>query len=141
MVRISGWMYTVNGVHPDVGVSAKYLHEGDVVIFHYTDDYSLEKDDVEGMMPAEVIRLIEAIPDKITLAAEEAITAARAAYEKLTEADRHQVNNYQKLLDAEKKLSALKHDSANARNIHAVTGNYLKGLSDKTGTDGELHRR
>lgn len=130
--KLSGWMYTVNGVHPDVGVSAKYLHEGDVVIFHYTDDYSLEKDDVEGMMPAEVIRLIKEIPDKITLAAEKAITAARAAYEKLTEADRHQVTNYQKLLDAEKKLSALKHDSANARNIHAVTGNYLKGLSDKT---------
>ena len=128
----SGWMYTVNGVHPEVGVSAKYLHEGDVVIFHYTDNYLLEKDDVEDMTPAEVIRLIEAIPDKIMLEAEETITAARAAYEKLTEADRDQVTNYQKLLDAEKKLSALKHDSANARNIHAVTGNYLKGLSDKT---------
>ena len=128
----SGWMYTVNGVHPDVGVSAKYLHEGDVIIFHYTDDWSLEKHDVEGMMPAEVIRLIDAIPDKITLEAEETITAARAAYEKLTEADRDQVTNYQKLLDAEKELSALKHDSVNARNIHAVTGNYLKGLSDKT---------
>lgn len=128
----SGWLYTVNGKHSDVGVSAKYLHEGDVIIFHYTDDYTLEKHDVEGMMPAEVIRLIDAIPDKITLEAEEAITAARAAYEKLTEADRHQVTNYQKLLDAEKALSALKHDSANARNIHAVTGNYLKGLSDKT---------
>ena len=127
----SGWMYTVNGKHSDVGVSAKYLHEGDVIIFHYTDDYSLEKDDVEGMMPAEVIRLIKEIPDKITLEAEKAITAARAAYEKLTEADRDQVINYQKLLDAEKELSALKH-SANARNIHAVTGNYLKGLSDKT---------
>lgn len=128
----SGWMYTVNGVHPDVGVSAKYLHDGDVVIFHYTDDYTLEKHDVEGMTPAEVIRLIKAIPDKITLEAEETITAARAAYEKLAEVDRDQVINYQKLLDAEKKLSALKHDSANARNIHAVTGNYLKGLSDKT---------
>ena len=43
----SGWMYTVNGEHPNVGVDAKYLEDGDILVFHYTDDYTREeqKDD------------------------------------------------------------------------------------------------
>ncbi len=39
----SGWMYTVNGTHPEVGVSARYLNNGDSVVFHYTDDYTKEE--------------------------------------------------------------------------------------------------
>ena len=44
----SGWMYTVNGTHPKVGVSAQYLKQGDVIILHYTDDYTKEEG---GMAP------------------------------------------------------------------------------------------
>ena len=39
----SGWMYTVNGTHPEVGVSAKYLKHGDNIVLHYTDDYDYEE--------------------------------------------------------------------------------------------------
>lgn len=39
----SGWMYTVNGEHPNVGVEAKYPADGDVIVFHYTDDYTKEE--------------------------------------------------------------------------------------------------
>ena len=39
----SGWMYTVNGTHPEVGVSAKYLKNGDNIVLHYTDDYDYEE--------------------------------------------------------------------------------------------------
>lgn len=39
----SGWMYTVNGSHPEVGVSARYVKNGDVIILHYTDDYNYEE--------------------------------------------------------------------------------------------------
>ena len=42
----SGWMYTVNGTHPKVGVAAKYLKNGDTIILHYTDDYTLEAADM-----------------------------------------------------------------------------------------------
>ncbi len=38
----SGWMYTINGVHTDLGVSEQYLKDGDVIVFHYTDDYTKE---------------------------------------------------------------------------------------------------
>ena len=39
----SGWMYTVNGTHPEVGVGSRFLNNGDVVVFHYTDDYTKEE--------------------------------------------------------------------------------------------------
>ena len=39
----SGWMYTVNGTHPEVGVAAKYLKNGDKIVLHYTDDYDYEE--------------------------------------------------------------------------------------------------
>ena len=39
----SGWMYTVNGTHPEVGVSARYLKDDDDIILHYTDDYTYEE--------------------------------------------------------------------------------------------------
>ena len=40
---LSGWMYTLNGSHPDVGIAAKFVEDGDRIIFHYTDDYTKEE--------------------------------------------------------------------------------------------------
>ncbi len=39
----SGWMYTLNGEHTDLGVSQQKLKNNDVIVFHYTDDYNVEK--------------------------------------------------------------------------------------------------
>lgn len=44
----SGWMYTVNGSHPGVSYSTKYLKAGDQVIFHYVNDYRYEVPDWSG---------------------------------------------------------------------------------------------
>jgi hypothetical protein len=38
----SGWMYTVNGSHPAFGLKEWTLQDGDVVIWHYVNDYSYE---------------------------------------------------------------------------------------------------
>lgn len=38
----SGWMYTVNGKHPDVGLNECVVQDGDEIIFHYVDNPSLE---------------------------------------------------------------------------------------------------
>lgn len=40
--KLSGWMYTLNGVHTDLGVSEQYLEDGNEIIFHYTDNYNIE---------------------------------------------------------------------------------------------------
>lgn len=39
----SGWMYTLNGKYPDIGVGEQKLSNGDEIVFHYTDDYTAEK--------------------------------------------------------------------------------------------------
>ncbi|MBR4655976.1 MAG: S-layer homology domain-containing protein [Oscillospiraceae bacterium] len=38
----SGWMYTINGSHPGFGLKEQKLRDGDVVIWHYVNDYSYE---------------------------------------------------------------------------------------------------
>ena len=38
----SGWMYTINGSHPGFGLKEQKLRDGDVVIWHYINDYSYE---------------------------------------------------------------------------------------------------
>ena len=62
---------------------------------------------LEGWHVNDVIEKIDAIGE-VTLASEEAITAARAAYEALTEAQQAQVTNYDKLTAAEARLADLK---------------------------------
>jgi len=42
--RWSGWMYTVNGVHPNIGLAAKVLANGDKVVWHYMDNFYIELD-------------------------------------------------------------------------------------------------
>ena len=41
----SGWMYTVNGSHPNVGLKDYELKDGDEVIWHYVNDYLYEVND------------------------------------------------------------------------------------------------
>ena len=40
--RRSGWMYTVNGTHPNQGLKNWTLNDNDVVVWHYVNDYSHE---------------------------------------------------------------------------------------------------
>ena len=40
---LSGWMYMLNGTHPTLGVEQQFVQDGDVIIFHYTDDYTSEQ--------------------------------------------------------------------------------------------------
>ena len=39
----SGWMYTVDGDHPNVGLKYYELQDGDDIIWHYVDDYVKEE--------------------------------------------------------------------------------------------------
>lgn len=41
----SGWMYTINGSHPGFGLLEQELSDGDVVIWHYVNDYAWEVED------------------------------------------------------------------------------------------------
>ena len=41
--NFSGWMYTLNGHHSNLGVAQQFLNDKDEIIFHYTDDYTKEE--------------------------------------------------------------------------------------------------
>lgn len=41
----SGWMYTLNGKHPSLGLKEQKLKDGDVIIWHYVNDYAHEVSD------------------------------------------------------------------------------------------------
>lgn len=122
--KLSGWMYTVNGSHPDVGVSARYLKQGDEIILHYTDDYTKEEG---GMTPVEkpgaakdVIDLIDKIGTvSYTDGCKAKIDAARKAYDALSTEEKAKVTNYKKLTDAEDQYKKLKEadDKAKAKAV------------------------
>ena len=65
--NFSGWMYTLNGKHPLLAVDEQFLEDGDAIVFHYTDDYTVEEgseawDDAGGMAGG----VIEAVSDVTT---------------------------------------------------------------------------
>ena len=133
----SGWMYTLNGSYPMLGVSQQYLNDGDVIVFHYTDDYTLEAADMgpapeEKKTADEVIALINAI-GVVDLTKGDVIAKARAAYDALSAADKKLVTNYQTLLDAEASYAKLVAElGKKADSVYKTTGDYLA----KLGTPG-----
>lgn len=133
----SGWMYTLNGSYPMLGVSQQYLNDGDVIVFHYTDDYTLEAADMgpapeEKKTADEVIALINAI-GVVDLTKSDVIAKARAAYDALSAADKKLVTNYQTLLDAEAAYAKLVAElGKKADSVYKTTSDYLA----KLGTPG-----
>ena len=39
----SGWMYTLNGQHPNLGLAEQTVKNNDVIVWHWTDDYTIEQ--------------------------------------------------------------------------------------------------
>lgn len=123
----SGWMYTLNGKHPNKGVSVIYLTANAKIVLHYTDDYTYEEGgDNYGKTPGsengvkEVIALIQKIGTvAYTDACKNRIDAARKAYDALTPAEKDKVTNFETLKSAEAKYEELKKaaQKANAEKV------------------------
>ena len=112
----SGWLYTVNGKLPAVGLTSYFVSSGDSILFYYTTDWT--KDPQAGSALGEkpltadqkaakaVSDLIDAI-GAVTADSGDAIERARAAYDALTDGQKALVENYDDLLAAERKYAAL----------------------------------
>ena len=57
--NLSGWMYTVNGHHPEVGLNSYILTGGDRIIWHYTDDYTVEEGSEKWNTPSGVVEEVK----------------------------------------------------------------------------------
>lgn len=145
----SGWMYTVNGIHPDRGLNEWYVTTGDEIVWHYIDDYKVEQSDMKdesGFASSgnastwnkwlealdetpgarergeKVENQIKQIDETIELTeeCEAKITTARKAYDSLTREEKRYVSNYDVLLKAEEQLAALKKEKADKEAADAV---------------------
>ena len=108
----SGWQYTINGQDSNNGVNQQPLMEGDVICFHWTDDYTKENYGDDDTAVYEVQDMIDALPEpeNVTLDDEAAIAAAREAYEALTDEQKEKLDSeyLDKLEALEAALEALK---------------------------------
>ena len=136
----SGWKYSVNGTEPDVGACDYTLKDGDVVMLHYTDNYAKENTEIDEQVE-NVIRLIAALPslDKLTRNDQEAVKAARAAYDALTDTQKTNVENADLLVKAEAQLKALqdaKKDDDKKDNNKGDNSNNNNSNNTNNGTNG-----
>ena len=132
--KLSGWMYTLNGVHSNLGVAQQYLNEGDVIVFHYTDDYPKEYEAEQNRTKTaeEVIAMIDAI-GTVDLSKAGAISAARSAYDKLTDAEKALVTNYNVLVAAEAAYAKLVTEMGKKLDeIYKTTGDFMGTLGTPT---------
>ena len=137
--NLSGWMYTLNGKHSDLGVAQQYLMNGDVIVFHYTDDYNRENAFDQQKSADEVITMIAAI-GTVSLSKGAAISQARAAYDNLTADEKALVTNYDKLLAAEAAYAKLVAEMGKKLDeIYKTTGDFMSKLGTPTvnSTGGE----
>lgn len=120
----SGWMYTLNGTHPGLGVAQQKLSNGDEVVFHYTDDYTYEEDGGNYGKPIVTAKNVDALISQIgtvtfTDACKQKIDAARKAYDALSDAQKKKVTKLSILEAAEKKYDELK-EAADKENVQNV---------------------
>ena len=95
------WWFTINGVNSDLAFAQQDLSDGDVIVFYFTDDYTKENPTANYDEVKAVKELIEAI-GTVTKDSGNAIAAARKAYDMLGDAEKSYVDNYDKLVKAEK---------------------------------------
>ena len=111
----SGWMYLVNGAMPDVAAQDYKLTSASTVTWFYTDDYTNDygSESWDGTpatsdqtAASNVMGLISAI-GTVTKDSGDQIKAARSAYDKLTDAQKKLVSNYNVLTEAEAAFAKL----------------------------------
>ena len=112
----------------------QYLNEGDVIVFHYTDDYLKEYEAEQNRTKTaeEVIAMIDAI-GTVDLSKAGAISAARSAYDKLTDAEKALVTNYNVLVEAEAAYAKLVAEMGKKLDeIYKTTGDFMGTLGTPT---------
>ena len=148
----SGWMYRVNGELPDQLLSQYILKNGDQIELFYTGDYKTVPG-VHGEEKDEAVKNVESLISAIGTVTEksaEKLDAARDAYEKLTDAQKKQVSNYEELTRAEAAFNELNGgvpftDVKDHWGLPGIRFAYEKGLMNGVGgrtfdPDGTLNR-
>lgn len=133
----SGWMITHNDEFIQVGASEVTVNDGDTVTWKYTCQLGADIGDPYYARDVQkVVDLIDAIGE-VTADSEDAIKAARAAYNKLDTAQKAKVTNYATLTAAEDALAQIKADEPakdipDFEKVYKETGDYMEALGVPT---------
>ena len=139
--KLSGWMYTLNGTHPNLGVSEQFLNPGDRIIWHYTDDYTKEEGSDKWGTPG-----ADEVKDVTTSGASGSATTTAPTEVKVsgtTAAATVKAENQSEILKqaTEKKsaeiiLEVSKADSKGADSVQlSLEVSFVKNVADKTDAD------
>lgn len=118
----SGWMVTQNGTFINQGASQFTAENGDVIKWQYTCQLGADiGDEYYQKSIDQVETLIDAI-GTVTSDSKDAIKAARDAYDALNAVLKKQVENYDKLTEAEKEYAKLLASDADEKAAAVVEG-------------------
>lgn len=162
----SGWMYTLNGIHPQVGVQGQTVKAGDVIVFHYVDNFHIEENnytwleapDVNppGIIPyviKSVIDGIKALPKiaSLTLSDRNRVEALRKAYDSLSDEQKAEIDGatLKDLENAEARIAQLIEEEARKKTEDTqkpilkkgkavVSGKYRYKVTKISGKKGEV---
>ena len=136
--NLSGWMYTLNGTHPDLGVAQQFLEKGDRIVFHYTDDYTKEEgSDKWGVPGADEVKNVTtsgAAGSATTKAPTEVkVSGTTAAATVKAENQSEILKQAAENKSAEIVLEVAASDTKGAENVQLqLETSFVKNISDKT---------
>ena len=136
--NLSGWMYTVNGSHPEVSIGEYFVKNGDNIIVHYTDDYTKEEGSEKWGTPG-----ADEVKDVTTSGAAGAASTTAPTEVKVsgsTAAATVKAENQSEILkqaaenkSAEIVLEVAASDTKGAENVQLqLETSFVKNISDKT---------
>ena len=136
----SGWMYTLNGIHPQYGVLEQTVEPGDSIVFHYVDNFHIEENNytwleaLDENPPGVIPYVVKSVTDQmnslpaaseITLKDKAAVEVARKAYDALSSDQKSKIDaaTLKKLTDAEARIAQLiKEEEAKKKDSEVKVG-------------------
>jgi|GEM_PF-4044902 len=145
---LSGWMYTVNGAYATLGLSEKYVEDGDVIVWHYTDDHTQEKAsetwsgssspgstvEPDTNLTVDVIPTISGGKATSTVSDTQITVALKKTLETLTDKGTGATGEVKLRIDTKTATSAATEISANALKTVAAESNVVLTIETGVGT-------
>ena len=125
----SGWLYLVQpkdgkATHPNVGLNAYELSDGDKIIWHWSDDYQIE----QGSEHWSASRVVDYVANLYDLAEMEQDAATKAELQKKADAAYGVLGSEAELLPLQSQVDTLRAVRKSVRNVTAL----IKGITDWT---------
>ena len=136
--RLTGWMYTVNGKHPEMSAQYYYLSDNDDIIWHYTDDYTKEEgSDKWGVPGADEVKAVTtsgASGSATTTAPTEVKVSGSTATATIKAENQSEIlKQAAEKKSAEIVLEVAASDTKGAENVQLqLETSFVKSISDKT---------